>query len=189
MLNCFTCVQLCGHVQPYGLQPARLWDSPGKNTGVGCYVLYQGIFPTQGSNPHLLYLLHWQVGSLTPVPPGKPHERRIWSCCSVTKLCLTPCNPMNCSMPGFSVLHYLPEFAQINVHWVGDAIQPSHPLLPTFSPAFSLAQHQSLFQWDGSSHHVAKALEFQLQHSGLISFRTDWLLYGRYCLKRFSCVN
>ena len=81
------------------------------------------------------------------------------------------------------------EWTTRNVHWVGDAIQPSHPLLPTFSPAFSLAQHQSLFQWDGSSHHVAKALEFQLQHSGLISFRTDWLLYGRYCLKRFSCVN
>ena len=81
------------------------------------------------------------------------------------------------------------EWTTRNVHWVGDAIQPSHPLLPTFSPAFSLAQHQSLFQWDGSSHHVAKALEFQLQHSGLISFRTDWLLYGRYCFKRFSCVN
>ena len=52
---------------PYGLQPARLicpWNVPGKNTGVGCSFLLQGIFPTQGSNPHLLHLLHWQAGSL-----------------------------------------------------------------------------------------------------------------------------
>ena len=46
--------------------------SSGKNTGVGCHVLLQGIFPTQGLNPHLLCLLHWQVGSLPPAPPGKP---------------------------------------------------------------------------------------------------------------------
>ena len=45
-------------------------DSPGKNTGVGCIALLQGIFPTQGSNPHLLHLLHWQVGSVALVPPG-----------------------------------------------------------------------------------------------------------------------
>ena len=49
-------------------------------------------------------------------------------CCSVTKSCSTPCNPMDCSMPGSSVLHYLPEFAQTYVHWVSDAIQPSYPL-------------------------------------------------------------
>ena len=48
------------------------WDSPSKNTGVGCHVLLQGIFPTQGSNPCLLYLMHWQAGSLTLAPPGKP---------------------------------------------------------------------------------------------------------------------
>ena len=53
--------------QPYGPKPARLlctWDSPGMNTGVGCHALLQGIFPTQGLNPHLLHLLHWQAGSL-----------------------------------------------------------------------------------------------------------------------------
>ena len=62
-------------LQPHGLQPARLlclWASPGKNTGVGCHALLQGIFPTKGSNPCLLCLLHWQVGSLPPAPPGKP---------------------------------------------------------------------------------------------------------------------
>ena len=60
-------------VQPYGPPPARLlcpWHSPGKSTGVGCRALLQGIFPTQGSNLHLLRLLNWQAGSLLPVPPG-----------------------------------------------------------------------------------------------------------------------
>ena len=59
-----------------GLHPARLlcpWDSPGKNNGVGSHLLLEGIFPTQGSNPRLLSLLHWQEGSLLPAPPGKPH--------------------------------------------------------------------------------------------------------------------
>ena len=51
-----------------------------------------------------------------------------------------------------------------NVHWVGDVIQPSHPLSPTSPSAFSLSQHQGLFQWVSSSHQVAKALELQLQH-------------------------
>ena len=68
------------------------------------------------------------------------------------------------SMPGFSVHHHLPELVQSPVHWVGDAIQPSHPLLSPSPPALNLSQHQSLFQWVGSLHQVAKALEFQLQH-------------------------
>ena len=62
-------------LQTDGLQPARLlcpWDFPGKNTGVSCHALLQGIFLAQGSNPYLLCLLHWQAGSLTLVPPGKP---------------------------------------------------------------------------------------------------------------------
>ena len=77
------------------------------------------------------------------------------------------------------ILHYLPEFAQIHVHWVSDAIQPSHPLSPSSPSALSLSQHQGLFQWVGSLYQVAKALELQHQSSneylGLISFRIDWL--------------
>ena len=69
------------------------------------------------------------------------------SLCSVAQSCLTVCNPTDCSTPGFPVLHYLPEFAQIHVHWVGDAIQPSHPLLPS-SFAFDLSQHQGLKAFD-----------------------------------------
>ena len=89
--------------------------------------------------------------------------------------CLTLCDPMNCSTTGFLVHHYLPEFAKTHVHLVSDAIQPSHPLLSP-SPAFSLSQHQGLFQWVSSSHQVAKVLEFQLQHQSFQwIFRTDLL--------------
>ena len=96
---------------------------------------------------------------------------------SVTKLCKTLCNPMDCSMPGFPVLQYLLEFAQTHVHWVSDAIQPSHPLLPP-SPALNPSQHQGIFQWVGSSCQMAKVLKLQHESfqwiSGLISFRIDW---------------
>ena len=85
---------------------------------------------------------------------------------------------MDCSTSGFPVLHYLTEFAQTNVHWVGDGIQPSHPLSLPSPPALNLSQHQDLFWWVISSHQVAKVLEFQHQsfneYSGLISFRIDW---------------
>ena len=84
-------------------------------------------------------------------------------CCSVTKSCLTLCDPTDCSTPGSSVLHYLLEFAQIHVHRVNDAIQPSHPLSSP-SPALSLSQHQGFFpQWVSSSHQVAKVLKLQLK--------------------------
>ena len=62
-------------LRPHGLQPARLlcpWDSPGKITGVGCHLLLQGIFPTQGLNPHLLHFLHWQADSLPLAPLQTP---------------------------------------------------------------------------------------------------------------------
>jgi len=74
-------------------------------------------------------------------------------------------DPMDYSTPlGFPALHYLPEFGQTHVHWVGDAIQPSHPWSPPSPPAFNLSQHQGLFQWISSSHQVAKVLELQLQY-------------------------
>ena len=74
------------------------------------------------------------------------------------------CDLMECSTSGLPVHHQLPEFAQTHVHWVGDAIQPSHPLLSPSPPALNLSQHQSLFKWVSSSHQVAKVLEFQFQH-------------------------
>ena len=81
---------------------------------------------------------------------------------SVAQSCLTLCNPMNCSMPGLPVHHQLPEFTQTHVHWVGNAIQPSHPLSSPSPPAPNPSQHQRLFQWVNPSHEVAKVLEFQL---------------------------
>ena len=79
---------------------------------------------------------------------------------SVAQSCLTLCDPMNCSMPGLPVYHQLPEFTQTHVHWVSDAIQPSHPLSSPSPSAPNPSQHQSLFQWVSSSHEVAKVLEF-----------------------------
>ena len=94
---------------------------------------------------------------------------------SVSVLPLTHglCNPMDCNTPGFPVLHYLMEFAQTQVHWIDDAIQPSHTLSSPFPPAFNFSQHQGLFQWVGCSHQVAKVLE--LQHGSFQwLFRVDF---------------
>ena len=98
---------------------------------------------------------------------------------SVAQLFLIPWDSMDCSMPAFPVHDQLPELTQTYVHWVGDAIQPSHPLLSASPPAFNLSQHQGLFKWVSSSHQVAKVLEFQLQHQLFqLIFRTDFLKDG-----------
>ena len=95
---------------------------------------------------------------------------------SVAQSCPPLCDPMDCSTPGLPVHHQLPEFTQTHVHWVSDAIQPSHPLLSPSSPAFNLSQHQGLFKWVSSSHQAAKVLEFQFQHQSFQwIFRTDFL--------------
>ena len=100
---------------------------------------------------------------------------------SVTQLCPTLCDPMNCRTPGLPVHHKLPEFTQTHVHCIGDAIQSSHPLSSLSPPAPNPSQHQSLFQWVNSSHEVPKYWSFSFgispsnEHPGLISFRMDWL--------------
>ena len=71
---------------------------------------------------------------------------------SIAQSCPILCDPMACSTPGLPVHHQLPEFTQTHVHWVGDAIQPSHPLSSSpLLPAFNLSHHQGLFQWVDSS--------------------------------------
>ena len=83
---------------------------------------------------------------------------------------------MDCSTPGFLVLHHLLELIQTHVHWVGDAIQASHPLSSPSPPAFNFSRRQALFKWVRSSHQVAKVLEFQLQHQSFQwIFRIDFL--------------
>ena len=87
---------------------------------------------------------------------------------------------MDCTLPDFPVLHYIPEFVQTHVHWVGDALQPSHPLSPPSPPALNFSQYQGLCQWVGLSHQVPKYCGFSFslsssnEYSGLISFRIDW---------------
>ena len=94
--------------------------------------------------------------------------------------CVRLCNPIDCITPGLLVHYQLLGLTRTHVHWVSDAIQPSHPLSSP-SPTFNLSEHQGLFQWVSSSHQVAKVLEFQLQHQSfqwifrLISYRMDWL--------------
>ena len=96
---------------------------------------------------------------------------------SVAQSCPTLCHPMNHSTPGLPVHHQLPEFTETHVHWVDDAIQPSHPLSSPSPFAPNPSQHQSLFQWVNSSHEVAKVLEFQLQHHSFqsLSQKSIWV--------------
>ena len=105
-------------------------------------------------------------------------------CCSIIQLCLTLCNPMDCSTPGFPVLYHFLELAQTHVHWVSDAIQQFRPLSSPFSPAFNLSQHQDLFQWVGSLHQVVKVLDIQHQSFQWIfrvNFFQNWLVWSPCC--------
>ena len=86
------------------------------------------------------FLLILRMGWILPFA-SKP----LFCCCSVAKSCLTLCKPTDCSTLGFPVPHHLPDFAQVHVHWIGDAIQPSHPLSPSSPSAFNLSQHQGFF--------------------------------------------
>ena len=150
-MDVLRCSVVSNSLQPHGLYSSRLiypWDSPGKNTRVGCHAL-QGIYSTQGSSPHLWGLLHWQAGSLPLVPPGKPSVQFSDSVVSDSL------RLHDCSTPGFPVHHQLLEFTHTHVHWVSDAILPSRPLLSPSPPAFNHSQHQGLFKWVSSSHQVA----------------------------------
>ena len=99
-------------------------------------------------------------------------------CCSVDKSCPTIFDPMDCSTPGFPVLHCLPEFAQTHVHWVSDAIQPSHPLPPASPLALNLSQHQGLFQWVGSFASGGQSIGASASASVLSTNIQDWFPLG-----------
>ena len=107
---------------------------------------------------------------------------------SVTQSCPTLCDPVDVSTPDLPVHHQHPDVTPTHVHWVGDAIQPSHPLLIPSLPIFNLSQHQGRFKWGSSSHQVAKVLEIQLWHQSFHQiFRTDCLwdgLVGSPCSPR-----
>ena len=109
-------------------------------------------------------------------------------CHSVAQLCPTLCNPMDCRMPGFPVLHWLLELAQTHVLWVSDAIQPSHslslPFLPSIFPNIRVFSNESALhiRWPK---YWSFSISPSSKYSGLISFRIDWfnLLAGQGILK------
>ena len=101
-------------------------------------------------------------------------------CCSVPQLCLTLCNPTECSMPDLPVPHHLPKFAQVHVHFVSDAIQLRHPLLPS-SPLSSIFPSIWVFSNELALHirwprywSFSFSISLSNEYSGLISFRMDW---------------
>ena len=137
-----------------------------------CFFLYCSVIPEALSlkSNCICLIMKASIMRATYLPGAGPQFS------SVTQLYPTLCDPMNHSTPGLPVHHQLPEFTPTHVHWVGDAIQPSHPLSSPSPPALNLSQHQSLFKWVSSSHQVAKVLEFQLQHQSFQwTFRTDLL--------------
>ena len=133
----------------------------------------------------IVYIMMWLVVSYVEVPwivhlvLGILLYVCYCCCCSVAKLCLTLCNPMDCSMPGSPVLHWILEFAQIHVHWVGDAIQPSHPLLPSSPFAFNLSSIRVFsselalcIRWPKYQSFIFSISSFN-EYLGLISFGID----------------
>ena len=132
----------------------------GKNTGVGCHFLLKGSSQPKDQT-HISWIGRQILYCLSHM--GRPiyydsclnwhlHNLRCVCCYLVVQLCPTLCDPMDCNMPGFPVIRYLPEFSQIHVYSFDDAIQPSHSLLPPSSPALNLSQNQGLFQWVNTSH-------------------------------------
>ena len=93
---------------------------------------------------------------------------------SVAQSCPTLCDPMNCSTPDFPAHHQLLEHVQIHIHQVGDAIQPNHPLLSSFPPAFNLSQHQGHFQWVSSHFYYYYYYYFYCYKSGTTWRVTTW---------------
>ena len=95
--------------------------------------------------------------------------------------CFWLCNPINCSMPGFPVLHHLLEFALTHVHWVGDTIQPFHPLSSPSPPALSFpsirvfSNESALYIRWPKYWSFSFSISTSIEYSGLISFRIDWL--------------
>ena len=160
-------------LRPHGLYSP--WNSLGQNTGVGCHSLLQGIFPTQGLNPGGLHcrqiLCHLNH-------QGSPNYISVQF--SSVAQCQTLCDPMNHSTPGLPVHHQIAEFTQTHVLWVGDAIHLilCRPLLlpPPIFPSIKVFSNESVLRirwpkfWSCSF-----SISSSSEHSGLISFRINWL--------------
>ena len=170
MPSCFSRVQLFATLWTVACQLLCSWDSPSKNTGVGCYAFFQGTFWTQGSSPHFLSLLCWQAGSLPLALAG------FCCCCSVSKS--TPWTAALQASLSFTISWSLLKLMPI------ESVIPSNHLSPSSPLALNLSQHQGLFQWVSSLHQVAKVLELQLQFFQWIfriDFLWDWLVWSPCC--------
>ena len=151
--------------------------------GPEMYILAPLLFPRAAGYPYLIKQSSSSSSALDHSLLSLDKDmslRKIWMSSvqfsSIAQLCLTTCDPMGSSTPGFLVHHQLPELVQIHVHWISVGIQLSHPLSSPSPPAINLSHHQGLFQWVSSSHQVAKVLEPQLQHQSFQwIFRTDFL--------------
>ena len=143
-----------------------------------------------------------EIKLLTSVGSWKKQEisRKTVQFSPVARSCLTLCNPMDCSTPGFLVHHQLPEFTQTHVQWVGDAIQPSHPLSSPSLPTFNLFQHQHLFRWMKSGQSIGVSAStsvlpvniqdwFPLGWTGWISLQSKGLSKGSSPAPQFKSIN
>ena len=154
----------------HGVTKSQTWlsnwtttTSPWPLTGI-----LAGKYRTGKNNVRKLWLVHcWRLWSQESVQFS-----------SIAQSCPTLCNPMNCSTPGLPVHHQLPESNQTHLHWVGDAIQSSHPLLSPSPPALTLSQHQGLFKWVSSSHQVAQSIGVWVSTSVLPMNTQDWSPLG-----------
>ena len=142
--------------------------------GVGCnFSCHQALLKHKLGTLQFNSILTLSTRRQHPIPLHTHiHTSDAYQFSSVTQSHTTLCDPMACRTPGFPVHHQILELAQTHVHRVGDAIQPSHPLLSPSPPTFNLSQIQGLFQWVSSSHQVAKVLALQ---SRQWIFRTDFL--------------
>ena len=166
------------------LRPSLITPCPGHSSNNVCRGWaptsvpdsFKLLSPSLGKRAHSIFTPVERRGGVSPELRSRPSSPQLFSCSSrrerfvdtlsgsVQSLSLTLCDPMDFSMPCLPVHHQLLEFTQTHVHYVSDAIQPSHPLSSPSPPAFNLSQHQDLSQWISSSHQVAKGLELQLQH-------------------------
>ena len=163
-------------LQPSKPQLARLLcprDSSGKNTGMGCHFLLQGIFLTQRSNQHLLALLLWLADSLPLAPPEKPQQYYNHFSRSVMSNSLRPHEPQHARPPCPSPTPGVHPNSCPLCQWCHPTISSS--VVP-FSSCPQSSQHQGVFKWVSSSYQVAKVLAFQLQHQSFQwTRRTDLL--------------
>ena len=164
---------------PIGINHTSQWQLLTISRLLTPFMYRDNILSTTGTFQERI--LDWAAVSFSR-GSSRPREQTLNSCVSwigccgpsVTQSYLTLCNFMNCSTPGFPVLHYLLELTQIHAHWWCHPII-SFSLVPSPS-AFNLSQHQSLYQWAGSLHQVAKVLKLQFQHQSFQwIFRVNFL--------------